>query len=121
MNEIDLPSLGQVSDCSSLDRTTLSILQLFRRVPGQVCAEFFEPSRVIELLNARDAEVPVPTDFGLPYENLELVTPDNVKLRSYLLVQRRELSHPGAGRLDIQEDETDEEVCSCSSIHYLEV
>lgn len=36
-------------------------------------------------------EVPSPADFGLPYEDLVLTTPDNVVLRSYLLVQHREL------------------------------
>jgi len=36
--------------------------------------------------------VPVPTQYGLPYEDLTLVTRDGVKIRCYLLVQRKELN-----------------------------
>ncbi|KAF7313337.1 Serine palmitoyltransferase [Mycena chlorophos] len=38
---------------------------------------------------SRTEDVPVPTQFGLPYEDLELKTPDGVTLRCYLLVQTR--------------------------------
>ncbi|GBE84487.1 alpha/beta-hydrolase [Sparassis latifolia] len=55
-------------------------------------------------------EVPTPTDFGLPYQGLELLTPDDVKLRCYLLVQRKELSHlGGAAEVSGNGQETDEE------------
>ncbi|KAI0367264.1 alpha/beta-hydrolase [Pilatotrama ljubarskyi] len=55
--------------------------------------------------------VPVPTDFGLPYQDLPLVTPDNVTLRCYLLTQRKELPCWGAAPVDTDENESDEEVC----------
>jgi hypothetical protein len=32
--------------------------------------------------------VPVPSDFSIPYTDLELTTPDNVKIRVFLLIQR---------------------------------
>ncbi|KAI0777406.1 alpha/beta-hydrolase [Trametes elegans] len=54
-------------------------------------------------------EVPVPTDFGLPYQDLPLVTPDNVTLRCYLLTQRKEMPFVGALPVDSDESETDEE------------
>ncbi|KIL59739.1 hypothetical protein M378DRAFT_168878 [Amanita muscaria Koide BX008] len=37
-------------------------------------------------------EVPLPTDFGLPYEDLPLKTPDGVTLRCYLLTQKKSLA-----------------------------
>ncbi|KAH9987854.1 Alpha/Beta hydrolase protein [Russula vinacea] len=36
--------------------------------------------------------VPVPTDFSIPYTDLELTTPDNVKIRTFLLLQRHVLN-----------------------------
>jgi len=33
-------------------------------------------------------EVPIPTDFGLSYQDVELVTPDNVKIKCYLMTQK---------------------------------
>ncbi|KAF5340323.1 hypothetical protein D9611_007810 [Ephemerocybe angulata] len=47
-------------------------------------------------------DVAKPSDFGIPYQDVELKTPDNVLLRCYLLVQKRELStsHPDALFLD---------------------
>ncbi|KAH9991654.1 Alpha/Beta hydrolase protein [Russula compacta] len=32
--------------------------------------------------------VPVPSDFSIPYTDLELTTPDNVKIKTFLLLQR---------------------------------
>lgn len=55
--------------------------------------------------------MPVPTDFGLPYQDLTLTTPDDVKLKCYLLTQRKELQNVGAADIDASEEETDEEVC----------
>jgi abhydrolase domain-containing protein 13 len=37
-------------------------------------------------------DVSVPSEFGLPYEELILDTPDHVKVRAFLLVQRKELA-----------------------------
>ena len=33
-------------------------------------------------------DVPVPTDFSIPYIDLELTTPDDVKIKAFLLLQR---------------------------------
>ncbi|RDB30001.1 Protein bem46 [Hypsizygus marmoreus] len=56
-------------------------------------------------------EVPVPSDFGLPYEDLELETPDKVKLRCYLLPQKQSLSrtHTDAARIPEDNTETEDE------------
>ncbi|KAI0726102.1 Alpha/Beta hydrolase protein [Fomitopsis betulina] len=56
-------------------------------------------------------EVPKPSDFGLEYEDLELVTPDRVKLRCYLLTQKKDLSHIGWDAVDSPE-QSDEEYAS---------
>jgi abhydrolase domain-containing protein 13 len=45
-------------------------------------------------------EVPTPSDFSLPYTDLTLTTPDNVKLKCYLLLQRAELNVEGATHID---------------------
>jgi hypothetical protein len=55
-------------------------------------------------------DVPVPTDFGLSYDNLDLNTPDGITLRSYLLRQRKELGHHQDGHVETSESQTDEEV-----------
>lgn len=34
----------------------------------------------------------MPTQYDLPYEDLTLITQDRVKIRCYLLVQRKELN-----------------------------
>ncbi|KAH9940294.1 alpha/beta-hydrolase [Amylocystis lapponica] len=57
-------------------------------------------------------DVPVPTDFGLPYQDVELITPDDVKLRSYLMVQRKDLSYIGGARIETTAEETDEQFAS---------
>jgi len=33
-------------------------------------------------------EVPVPSQFSIPYTDLELTTPDNIKIKTFLLLQR---------------------------------
>jgi hypothetical protein len=64
--------------------------------------------------------VPTPADHGLPYEDLTLDTSDGVRIKSYLLVQRRHL--PGDTRdkgsaLDADTAEEDRKVsvkrCFC--------
>ncbi|KAI0644041.1 alpha/beta-hydrolase [Trametes meyenii] len=57
-------------------------------------------------------EVPVPTDFSIPYQDLPLVTPDKVTLRCYLLTQRKELPFDDAKSIESSETETDEEFAS---------
>ena len=36
--------------------------------------------------------MPVPTDFSIPYTDLELTTPDDVKIKAFLLLQRTVLN-----------------------------
>ncbi len=60
------------------------------------------------------ADVHVPTDFDLPYQDLPLTTPDGVKLRCYLLTQHKELSNHGAKPIPSPEEESNEEVRSIS-------
>ncbi|KAI0764677.1 alpha/beta-hydrolase [Fomes fomentarius] len=55
------------------------------------------------------SDVHVPTDFDLPYQDLPLTTPDGVKLRCYLLTQRKELSNHGAKPIQSPEEESNEE------------
>ena len=54
------------------------------------------------------ADVPKPTDFGLQYEDVALDTPDHIKVRAYLLVQRKNI--PQATPMDVAGDMSDEEV-----------
>jgi len=54
-------------------------------------------------------EVPLPTDFGLNYEDLNLYTPDGFTLRSYLMRQRKQLGHHQEGLVDTHESQTDDE------------
>ena len=46
----------------------------------------------------------------MPYQDLELVTEDNVKLRCYLMVQSRSLPKYGATEMPLPDDMTDEQV-----------
>ncbi|KAJ3532194.1 hypothetical protein NMY22_g7842 [Coprinellus aureogranulatus] len=59
-------------------------------------------------------DVARPSDFGIPYQDLELKTPDNVLLRCYLLLQKRELSssHPDAAYLDCGDKSEDQFIAS---------
>ena len=65
------------------------------------------------MLESICTEVPLPSEVGLPYEDLELQTPDNIKLRCYLLPQKRSLytTYAEATPLpDEQDYRTEEEV-----------
>jgi hypothetical protein len=55
-------------------------------------------------------EVPVPTDFGLEYQDLPLVTEDGLTLRCYLLMQRTEISNSHAAHVNYPDQQTHEEV-----------
>ncbi|KAG2362901.1 alpha beta-hydrolase [Suillus spraguei] len=57
-------------------------------------------------------EVPVPTDFGLEYQDLPLVTEDGITLRCYLLMQRTEINNSHAAQIDYADNQTDEEFAS---------
>ena len=50
-----------------------------------------ESSRTNETCSYVPLDVPVPTQYGLPYEDLELDTADHVKVHAYLLKQRADL------------------------------
>ncbi|KAF9465466.1 Alpha/Beta hydrolase protein [Collybia nuda] len=56
-------------------------------------------------------EVPAPSDFGIPYQDLELRTPDGILIRCYLLPQRKSLhaDHPEAVRVPYDDSESDDE------------
>ncbi|KAI0036346.1 alpha/beta-hydrolase [Vararia minispora EC-137] len=54
-------------------------------------------------------QVPVPSEFGLPYTDLTLTTPDGVKIKAFLLTQRRHLEIHGAAEIPWSlEDDGDE-------------
>jgi hypothetical protein len=57
-------------------------------------------------------EVPVPTDFGLEYQDLPLVTEDGLTLRCYLLMQRTEISNSHAAHVNYPDQQTHEEFAS---------
>ncbi|KAI9567879.1 Alpha/Beta hydrolase protein [Boletus coccyginus] len=54
-------------------------------------------------------DVDLPTKYGLVYEDLILRTEDGITLRSYLLMQRKEISHPHALQVDWTEDQSNED------------
>lgn len=62
-------------------------------------------------IHAINVDVPVPSAFGLPYEELVLETPDRVKVRAYLMVQRKDLTQSdsvvlsGRGSSGMSDDE----------------
>jgi len=37
-------------------------------------------------------DVPIPTDFSIPYTDLKLTTPDDIKIKAFLLLQRTVLN-----------------------------
>ncbi|CAE6466735.1 unnamed protein product [Rhizoctonia solani] len=55
--------------------------------------------------------VATPADYGLPYSDLSFTTPDNVKIRAYLLIQRKILlsaeGSPGVEEVTIEGDDAD--------------
>jgi len=55
-------------------------------------------------------EVSTPSDYNLDYEDVVLDTPDHVKVRAYLLVQRRNL--PQGTSIGVADDMSDEEFAS---------
>ena len=61
------------------------------------------------------ADVPTPAQFNIPYEDLELTTEDNVKLKCYLMIQSRALSEHGATPMSVPDDMTDEQVCGMTN------
>jgi hypothetical protein len=61
-------------------------------------------------------EVPVPADFGLPYEELVLRTPDGINIRAFLLLQTRKLDGDMLPTsVNTGPKETDKEVSRLSS------
>lgn len=56
-------------------------------------------------------DVATPADYGLPYSDLTFNTPDKVKIRGYLLVQRKVLlsadGSPGTAEVETEGDDAD--------------
>jgi len=52
-----------------------------------------------------NAVVPILTDFSIPYTDLELTTPDNIKIKAFLLLQWTVLN---MGKTPVK---SDKEVC----------
>ena len=52
------------------------------------------------------------SDVDLPFQDLPLTTSDGVKLKCYLLTQRKEFPNHGAKPIHSPEDDSDEEVRS---------
>jgi hypothetical protein len=59
-----------------------------------------------EIANIPSQDVPLPSQFGLHYEDLELKTSDNVILRCYLIPQKKKLGV----HMEIPEGTTEDEV-----------
>ncbi len=49
-------------------------------------------------------EVSTPSEHGLPYDELDLVTPDNVTLKCYMLRQRKDLLSFNPNTIGLPED-----------------
>jgi hypothetical protein len=82
--------------------------ELLSSLPRQARAD--SHSRLSSLTSVLD--VPVPTDFSIPYTDLELTTSDKIKIRAFLLLQRTVLN---MGETPVEGSPSDEEVRSkCS-------
>jgi len=57
-----------------------------------------------------NADVPIPTDFSIPYTDLELTTPDDIKIKAFLLLQRTVLNMGEAPIVWEEGSPSDEEV-----------
>lgn len=55
------------------------------------------------------SDVPKPDMYGLPYVDVELKTEDNVLLRCYLLMQRKEVNHSCALQLPVDDGMSNDE------------
>ena len=69
-----------------------------------------------------NSDVPLPSEFGLHYEDLELKTSDDVILKCFLIPQKKDLG-PGSAHMQISRDITEDEVSifvivSLSICHY---
>lgn len=81
---------------------------------------------VVHLAHAHSAlEVAKPSDYGIPYDELNLITPDHVTLRCYMLRQRKNLISmnpntfqlPAEAEYDLTEDEVNHScVPLCSGV-----
>ena len=56
--------------------------------------------------------MPVPSDFGLEYEEAVLETSDNIKVRAFVMVQKINIEHATPVRIEGNSQPTDEEVRS---------
>ena len=76
-----------------------------------MCGKFFFIKLKIKIKNFDFfcSDVPLPSSFGLHYEDLELKTSDGVLLRCFLIPQKKELG-AGSVHVDISQETTEEEV-----------
>ncbi len=58
--------------------------------------------RILLCCVMNNAVVPILTDFSIPYTDLELTTPDDVKIKAFLLLQRTVLN---MGEMPVESDE----------------
>lgn len=63
-------------------------------------------------------DVPLPSNFGLHYEDLELETSDGVMLKCFLISQKKDLG-AGSSHIEISRKITEEEVSICFHCHSL--
>jgi len=64
-----------------------------------------------------DEDVAIPSDYDLPYELLELKTEDDILLRCFLLIQKKDLGPLdifGSYHLPIPDGTSEEEVSNCT-------
>ncbi|KAL5504837.1 BEM46 [Sanghuangporus vaninii] len=87
MSSSSYPSIESVAKgafASAVGFTTLSLGLLYYGQNYLIYPSSFPPGS--------RTEVPVPSAFGLPYEELVLETPDHVKVRAYLMVQKKDIT-----------------------------
>lgn len=99
-------------------KTTSFILLRFLLAQDQV--EFFI-FRALHKTNLRTPclipEVPVPSDFGLVYEEVVLETSDHIRVRAFVMVQKVNIEHATPVHVEGSSQPTDDEVRD-NTLHY---
>jgi hypothetical protein len=76
-----------------------------------------------EAIHPPPIDVATPAEYGIPYSDLTLITPDKVKIRAYLLVQRRTLLSAdgslGTSEVDVGDDDADVRTSDCGNFEIL--
>lgn len=105
MPRYPLNAVQDVVSCT-MAKTTSYIPLLSLQALAQVRPIPYPPS--VQLVIPPDVDVP--SKYGLVYEDLTLRTEDGITLRSYLLMQRKEITHTHAMQVDWTEDQSNEDV-----------